>query len=429
MKRRDLLASMAALGLIPALPVFAAEGDLKTAAMNAWLFSLPLIEMANARTRTASPVNRLAHRRTLNSWRDRAITAPNNDTLYSASWLDVTKGPLTITIPAMGKRYISVHMLNMYTDTDAVLSQRTIGENGATFTIVGPGQSATSKSTIQMTTPHGWMIVRVLVDGEPDMAAAHAVQDKIILSGPKIAPSRAYADRNAKAADYFAAVADLMASDPPRAADRPFLGWTKSLGAEGLKTLLPEQWIEVEKGVAQARALVTSYAAKAAYIEGWSYPNARLGLFGQEYALRAIVALIGIGALVPQEAMYMNAASPDGTGEYTGDGVYRLSLPKDPPVDAFWSLTMYEIDDQKQKFLTQNPINRYSIGDRTPGIKRNTDGSLDLWISRTDPGGDRTSNWLPAPATGPYSMTLRAYLPGEALRDGHYRLPAVTKVA
>jgi hypothetical protein len=144
--------------------------------------------------------------------------------------------------------------------------------------------------------------------------------------------------------------------------------------------------------------------------------------------LRAIVALIGIGALVPQEAMYMNAASPDGTGEYIGDGVYRLSLPKDPPVDAFWSLTMYEIDDQKQKFLTQNPINRYSIGDRTPGIKRNTDGSLDLWISRTDPGGDRTSNWLPAPVTGPYSMTLRAYLPGEALRDGRYRLPAVTKV-
>lgn len=428
MKRRDLLASMAALGLLPALPAFAAEGDLKTAAMNAWLFTLPLIEMANARTRTASPVNRLAHRRTLNSWQDRAITAPNNDTLYSASWLDLTKGPLTITIPAVGKRYVSVHMLNMYTDTDAVLSQRTIGENGGTFTIVGPGQSSTSKSAVQMTTPHGWMIVRVLVDGEPDMAAAHAVQDKIILSGPKIAPSRAYADRNAKAADYFAAVADLMASDPPRAADRPFLGWTKSLGAEGLKTLSPEQWIEVEKGVAQARALVTSYAGKAAYVQGWSYPSARLGLFGQEYALRAIVALIGIGALVPQEAMYMNAANPDGKGEYTGDGVYRLSLPKDPPVDAFWSLTMYEIDGQKQKFLTQNPINRYSIGDRTPGIKRNADGSLDLWISRTDPGGDRTSNWLPAPVTGPYSMTLRAYLPREELRDGRYRLPAVTKL-
>ncbi|MEY4249210.1 MAG: hypothetical protein RJA87_843 [Pseudomonadota bacterium] len=428
MKRRDLLTSLVALGLLPALPAFAGEGDLKTSAMNAWLFSLPLIEMANARTRTASPVNRLAHRRTLNSWQDRAITAPNNDTLYSASWLDLTKGPVTLTVPAVGKRYVSVHILNMYTDTDAVLSQRTIGESGGTFTIVGPGQTATSKSTVQMTTPHGWMIVRVLVDGEPDMAAAHAVQDKIILTGPKVTASRAYADRDAKAASYFADVADLMASDPPRAADRSFLGWTKSLGAEGLKTLSPEQWAEVEKGVAQARALVTAYAGKASYFQGWSYPKASLGLFGQDYAYRAIVALVGLGALVPEEAMYMNPASPDGTGEFTGDGVYRLSLPKDPPVDAFWSLTMYEIDGQKQKFLTQNPINRYSIGDRTPGIKRNADGSLDLWISRTDPGGERTSNWLPAPASGPYSLSMRAYLPREELRDGRYRLPAVIKV-
>lgn len=428
MKRRDLLASMAALGLLPALPAFAADGDLKTAAMNAWLFSLPLIEMANARTRTASPTNRLVHRRQLNSWQDRAITAPNNDTLYSASWLDLTRGPLTLTLPAVGKRYVSVHILNMYTDTDAVLSQRTIGEGGGTFTIVGPGQVATSKSTVQLTTPHGWMIVRVLVDGEPDMAAAHAVQDKIILTGPKIGMSRAYADRNAKAADYFADVAELMVSDPPRAADRPFLGWTKSLGADRIKTLSPDQWAEVEKGVSQARALVSAYAGKASYVQGWTYPKANLGLFGQEYAYRAIVALVGLGALVPEEAMYMNPASPDGTGEFTGDGIYRLSLPKDPPVDAFWSLTMYEIDGQKQKFLTQNPINRYSIGDRTPGIKRNADGSLDLWISRTDPGGERTSNWLPAPASGPYSLSMRAYLPREELRDGRYRLPPVTKV-
>ena len=429
MKRRDLLASMVALGLVPALPALAADGDLKTAAMNAWLFSLPLIEMANARTRTAGQVNRLVHRRTLNSWQDRAITAPNNDTLYSSAWLDLTKGPLTLTLPAVGKRYASVHILNMYSDTDAVLSQRTIGENGGTFTIVGPGPAEPDKGVVQMTTPQGWMIIRVLVDGEPDMAAAHAVQDKIILTGPKVSSSRVYADRNAKAPDYFADVAELMASNPPRAADRPFLGWTKRLGADGQKSLSPEQWAEVEEGVAQARALVKSYAGTASYVQGWSYPKANLGLFGQEYAYRAIVALVGLAALIPQEAMYMSPASPDGTGEFTGDSVYRLSLPKDPPVDAFWSLTMYEIDGQKQKFLTKNPIGRYSIGDRTPGIKRNADGSLDIWISRTDPGGERSANWLPAPVSGPYSLSLRAYLPREELRDGRYRLPPITKVS
>jgi hypothetical protein len=111
----------------------------------------------------------------------------------------------------------------------------------------------------------------------------------------------------------------------------------------------------------------------------------------------------------------------------TGEGPYRLHFDADklPAVNAFWSLTMYEATADGQFFLVANPINRYSIGDRTPGLKKNPDGSLDIWITRADPGGERSANWLPAPSTGPFSLSFRAYLPKEELRDGRYRLPAL----
>src|SRR5581483_10260389 len=103
---------------------------------------------------------------------------------------------------------------------------------------------------------------------------------------------------------------------------------------------------------------------------------------------RANVALVGLAALPNAEAMYMRPVVPGEPGTFiASDAVYRLSFAKGqfPPVDGFWSLTMYEVTPEKQAFLTANPLNRYSIGDRTPGLTTNADGSLDIWISRTDP--------------------------------------------
>jgi hypothetical protein len=128
--------------------------------------------------------------------------------------------------------------------------------------------------------------------------------------------------------------------------------------------------------------------------------------------------------------MYLRPVAEDGRSPiFTGDGPYRLSFAAGqlPPVDGFWSLTMYEATPDGQFFLTPNPIDRYAIGDRTRGLKTNPDGSLDIWIGRSDPGGGRSANWLPAPAKGPFSMTLRTYLPRTDLLDGRYRLPPVTR--
>jgi hypothetical protein len=124
--------------------------------------------------------------------------------------------------------------------------------------------------------------------------------------------------------------------------------------------------------------------------------------------------------------MYMRGLSPQGTLALDSTRAWRLRFPSGrlPPVDAFWSLTMYELTADGQAYFTRNPIDRYAIGDRTPGLLRGADGALDIWMTRTDPGPERRANWLPTPAEGkPFTLVLRAYLPRDELLQGSYRLP------
>jgi len=436
--RRELLAAVAAIGMIPAARAHAQAGDLRSAAREAWLYGLPLIEMAGARGRMlaggrgAQPaaVNSFRHTRELATDKSRAITAPNNDTLYSAAWVDLTKGPATLTIPATGARYISVAGMNMYTDNDFVLGTRTCGGAGGRYTIVGPGQAGSGPDVVRLATPHGWILARILVDGPGDLPAVHKVQDALTLSGPTGAAPPAYATRAAPAGEYFAAVAQLLKADPPPATDGALFARAAPLGLTARGGFDPKRFdaaamAEIEAGVADARKALQGIRP-GAVVNGWSYPRGTLGFFSQDYLFRAAVALAGLAALPPAEAMYLQPVADQGR-MITGVGPYRLHFDADklPAVDAFWSLTMYEATPEGQFFLVPNPIDRFSIGDRTPGLKKNADGSLDIWIARADPGGDRSANWLPAPAKGPFSLSFRAYLPNERFRDGTYRLPAL----
>ena len=180
----------------------------------------------------------------------------------------------------------------------------------------------------------------------------------------------------------------------------------------------------IDAGVAKARALVEAPPQK--FVDGWSYPPPSLGHYDDHFILRAIVAVQGLGALPREEAMYMRGAGDDNSGLFRGDGLYRLNLKKPIPARAFWSLTMYEGTPDGQRFLSPNPLGRFAIGDRTPELERNHDGSLDIWIGRHDPGETRRANWLPAPARGHFALTMRAYLPERELLDGDYRLPPIT---
>ena len=423
MDRRTLLTAAGALGLGAALPAFAAEDD-KAIARDAWFYALPLIEMATTRARhlaQGARVNRFAPSRGLVDHTGRTITTPNNDTLYSSAWIDLTKGPVTLTVPDMGDRYWSIAVMDMFTNNNVVLGGRTVGSGPATFTFVGPGEDVYPADAVPVATPHAWVLARVLVDGVAEVPVVSKILDAITLIGPMDTPRPpAYAERAAPADDYFAAARALLASDPAPMTDLRLLRRAASLLGPNAGSASEA----AKAGVAEAQTLAKTAFARQTYVQGWSYPRPNLGDFGQDYLYRAGVALGGLGALPPAEAMYMRAEA-DGRGLFNDDQVRRLTLPANLPVNGFWSLSMYEATPEGQFFFTDNPINRFALGDRTRGLKRNADGSLDIWISRADPGGELSANWLPAPKTGPYGLFFRAYLPKPELLDGRWRLPAI----
>ena len=427
MNRRQLLLTAGALGLVGASGFAAAQGPRISPAAEAWLYALPLIEMATTRARLlktpGSAINKLTHTRDLSTHASRWVTTPNNDTLYSSAFLDLTQGPVTLTVPATGARYWSAAIMDMFTNNNAVLGLRTVGGEGATFTLVGPGQPSKGPNPVRVATPHAWLLVRTLVVDDADLPAARKVQNGFALTGPKAAVPPAYTARDAEVGHYFAAARALLAADPAPATDQKILRKTAAFLGAG-----PFDAGAAQAGAQQAQMITRFAKGRQTFTDGWAYPRANLGDYGQDYIYRAIVALMGLGALPVAEAMYMKAAGDDGAGLFTGDGLYRLSLPADMPLDGFWSLSMYEATADGQFFFTDNPLNRYAIGDRTAGLKREADGSLNLWIGRTDPGGDRSSNWLPAPKSGPFAMYLRTYLPRAELLDGRFRFKPVEKV-
>jgi hypothetical protein len=424
-------------------PAFAGEGDseLKTVARDAYLYTLPLIEMENIRARVftmGGSQNAIYARRVLADHTNRGVTSPNNDTLYASAWLDLTQGPVTINLPELGKRYFSLQLMDFYTNSFAVLGTRTTGPAADTFTLIGPNDAAPARGNIvRAPTARVWALARTLVDGPQDLDAANKVQAAITVSGPKVdrgTQHQTYAKGrapNASWQDYFAEAGRLLAEYRPPATDLAVLKRIAPLGLGA--AFAPEKFAAaeqaaIEAGVTEARALVVDPTGRGVAIDGWYYPGATLGNFGQDYIARAVVARTGLAALPREEAMYMRPTGDDGNALYDGNKAWRIHFDtgKLPPVDAFWSLTMYERTADGQSFFTQNPLNRYAIGDRTTGFKPNTDGSLDIFIGHADPGGERTANWLPAPA-GPFTLTLRAYLPKRALLNGDYRLPPMTQ--
>ena len=406
---------------------------LSEAAREAWVYALPLIEVASTRTGTGAfggGINELSHMRDLADHASRAVTTPNNDTLYSSAQLDLSRGPVTLTLPASGDRYLSVALMDAWTNNFAILGTRTTGTEGGTYRLIGPEEPGGGPGTVRSPTNHVWALARILVDGPHDLVAARAVQSGLSVQGPAFPPQPRRGGRSDPWQAYFAAADALMVENPPPATDGAVLARIAPMGlGEGSfdpARFSDEEAAAIEAGVAKARSTLHHYApGKAGVINGWTYPKAELGNFGQSYGFRALVALGGLAALPPVEAMYMRAVG-EHRGLYDGTRPWRLHFQADKliPVDSFWSLSLYEGTADGQFFFTDNPIHRYAIGDRTPGLTYNADGSLDIWISHERPAEGRRGNWLPAPA-GPFALFMRAYFARPALLDGQYRLPAV----
>jgi hypothetical protein len=310
------------------------------------------------------------------------------------------------------------------------------GGKAATFEIVHP--AATGKpNTIVSPTSRVWALGRTLVDGPDDLDAAHKAHSEVKVTGPSVATEQQDpAAARGRATDgvwhdFFAEANRLLRQNRPPTADSAILARIAPLAIDpddrfARDKFSSEQQSAIEAGIADARAFLTGARFLGNDIEGWSYPGPTLGNFGTDYIVRAITARVGLAALPREEAMYMQPKGDAGDGLYDGRKAWRLHFDagKLPPVNAFWSLTMYERMPDGRSYFTENPTNRYSIGDRTAGLKMAADGSLNIWMGHDDPGPERRSNWLPAPA-GPFNLWLRAYLPRPELLNGSYRLPRI----
>lgn len=410
--------------------------SLADAAAEAYVFAVPLVVMESFRRRRMAlgPMNHMLHARKLLHHRSRAITAPNNDTLYSNAWIDLREGPARIELPRAGARYLSFALMDMWTDNFAVLGGRTTGPDGGVFTIIGPDDSAAGREgeVIRASTPIVWVLARILVDGPADLDAARAVQDGVTLQAapPRNAPHEdpAEATRGAPWDVYFAQAARLMAVHRPRATDLGVLRRIAPLGLEAGEDWSPARFSadeaeQIAAGVASAKArLRTGLAGLGKRNDGWIAPPRSLGDFGQDYRSRARVAVAGLGALPLEEATYFTAAAFGGV-QLDGRRPMRWRIAPDAiPVNAFWSLSLYEPTEDGELYFIENPLARYAIGDRTEGLARAEDGTFDIWIGHADPGEARRANWLPAPA-GPYVLILRAYHPEPELLDGRMSPP------
>jgi hypothetical protein len=236
------------------------------------------------------------------------------------------------------------------------------------------------------------------------------------------------------AATYFNTLARLMKTNPPSPADAPMLAKLATIGIVPGKAfdpshLAPDIAAALDQGFALALSKVKpSKDLRGNVVNGWTIPGANLANFGTDYTTRGLIAMIAFGANLPADAVYPTSFTDADGKPFDAANRYVLHFEngQTPPVNAFWSVTMYGPDS----FFVANAINRYAISSWMP-LHKNADGSIDLYIQHDSPGKDREANWVPAPASGSFNMTMRMYWPTDkapTILDGSWKPPGVRLV-
>jgi hypothetical protein len=382
----------------------------------------------------------------------KAVVRPNFDTLYSSAWLDLTREPMIVSVPDINGRYYLLPMLDMWTDVFASPGWRTTGTRAGNFAVVPPGWTGTLPEgvvRIDAPTPYVWIIGRTKTDGPTDYAAVNRIQAGYgitSLSGwgkpaqpvagtvdPGVdmkTPPKIAIDAMA-AGTFFAYAAEILKLQPPHVTDQPILAQMQRIGIERGKSfdidkVDPAIKAGLETVPEDAQKLMAWKVASIARVaNGWSMNTDTMGVYGNYYLKRAIVTQLGLGANLPEDAIYpINLG--DNTGKpLDGDSRYVLHFEKGttPPVNAFWSITLYDNDG----YQVANSLNRFAVSSWMP-FKYGTDGSLDLYVQTASPGADKEANWLPAPK-GPFNLTMRLYAPKPDALTGVWNPPPVTKAA
>ena len=442
--RRTALGAGAALAL-GAGPAASLEGGPDLERLRAaFLYAFPIFEFARTAWIQAAATpqrpehrfNQVAHRKTLADHANRNVTTPNNDTVYSSARIDLSNGPALLEIPSLSDRYFSVAFLNAFTDNFAYIGTRATGGVGGRLLLAGPdwtGETPEDARILRAPTHDVWMLGRVLVAGPEDLPAANRAQEQIrILAAADPTLARLAPTSATEPANLLGVVNEMLGRSPlrdpvgARAQGFKDLGLRPGAGAawDSLAPPLQQAWREAS--AAALAELAGGFALHGEVKHGWRYPPPGIGAPGARDDIRAAVALSGLAALEQIEAAYARAQNDAGGAALHGDHRYRLRIPAETPADGFWSLSMYQIEPDGRLFFTENPIRRFAIGDRTAGLTRRQDGSIDIALQAEQPG-DPDVNWLPAPR-GPFALVFRAYIPKVAFLRGDWRLAPVERV-
>jgi len=443
-------------------PPALSEEDAHAIAVAAYVYLYPLVTMDLTRKQFTNtepgklpghgPMNTFANIPEFPPANFKGVVRPNFDTLYSSGWLDLTNEPMIVSVPDTGGRYYLLPMLDMWTDVFASPGWRTTGTQAGNFAIVPPGWRGEIPSDFQRIdapTPYVWIIGRTKTDGPSDYDAVHKIQ-----AGFKITPLSAWGKEPAPvqvvkidptvdmktppktqvdtmpAAKFFAYAAEVMKLQPPHLTDEPIIAQMRRIGIDRAKPfdfdgLDPAVKKALESAPEDAQRLMQwKVPTLARVVNQWSMNTDTMGVYGNYYLKRAIVAQVGLGANVPEDAIYPLNLGDDTGKPLDGNEKYTIHFDKGatPPANAFWSITLYDRDG----YQVANSLNRFAVSSWMP-FRYNPDASLDLYFQSESPGAEKQANWLPAPK-GPFNLTMRLYAPKSEALTGKWNPPPVAKV-
>lgn len=434
--------------------------DPKTVSEQAYIFAYPMLQnyqtlysqvIAPRPSDAAAKFNQFKHGSHLMDYRFTDVVRPNNDTLYSPAWLDLAAEPIILTVPAIGDRYYSFQLIDMYTFNFGYVGTRTTGTAPGNYMITGPTwRGQTPPGISKVFTSEGryvYCLGRTAVNGEGDLGNVHDIQQQYRLrplneylgsAAPITIQAEHYPEYNSikgASADFIGYFNWLLGRVAIHPLEQDLIDWFGNIGIGPDWPYDPATVDEatrdaINQGVQSALSKIYAQGRSLGeQKEGWNLPGRVFGSRQQmhgQYLIRAAAAMTGLYGNDLEEAYYPSSFQ-DVDLEFLDGGKhnYVLRFPADriPQVNAFWSITMYN----SENFLVKNPVNRYSIGDRTAGLVYDQDGSLSMYLQKTSPGLEKEMNWLPTPAA-PFTLTMRMYMPDPSALDPLYSPPGIRKV-
>lgn len=405
---------------------------------DAFLFAFPIYEFTRTAywqagvtpTRAVHRFNRLTHRSVLADHTSRAVTTPNNDTIYSSARIDLTNGPVLLDVPSVHDRYFSLALMNAFTDNFAFVGTRATKGEGGRYLIAEPhwrGLAPGGVKVVRSVSRDVWALARIGVNGEADLPQAVAVQSRLaVASAPEPDPVAITPTTLDDAKNFLGVVNAMLARIDARRLARQNIGRFADLGLG--ENIEPDaaRAVQWSKAIAAGKdAIRGGFATGGPLANGWRYADRHIGSEKASPMVRAATALSGLAAMTQEESLYAICGTDAAGMPLDGARSCRLVMPALVPCEAFWSVSMYSVEPDGRLFFADNALRRYSISDRTPGILRTAEGAIEIGMSQDEPASPvGRANWLPAPH-GAFRLVFRAYLPRREMLQGKWRLPPV----